>query len=339
MRVINPGFYSTIQDLGRFGYQQYGMPVSGAMDEFALRVGNILVGNPENSSSLEFTYAGLSVEFQSSTYISITGGNYVVLTSQGKVIDCWKTVYIEKETIVTIKEVSRGCRGYISVFGGFDIPQIMGSASTYIRGKVGGFKGRLLQKDDEIAYKSPVKPLSNGYVPAQLLEKWYKKDSPIRVILGPQIHAFTGDGIGTFLLSEYTIAADSDRMGYRLDVPPIEHKDGPDIISDGIAVGSIQVPGSGTPIIMQADRQTTGGYTKIATVATVDLPRLAQMVPGDIITFKDISVNRAHDLLKDFNSDINFIKGICSNPHVKYYSIKVNGDNFKVSVEEVQTFG
>ena len=335
IKIINPGFYSTVQDLGRFGYQQYGMPVSGAMDEFALRAGNILVGNPENSPSIEFTYCGLTVEFLSSTYISITGGEFVVETLEGKSIQCWKTVFVEKGTIVTILEQNAGCRGYLSIYGGFEIPKVMGSASTYLRGKVGGFKGRLLKAGDYIPYKETTNSIPIKFVPKELLSKWYDQNSPIRVILGPQDEAFTTTGIKTFLTSDYSITGESDRMGYRLEGPKIEHKEGPDIISDGIAIGSIQIPGSGTPVIMQADRQTTGGYTKIATVATVDLPRLAQMAPGNTISFKLIAINESHHLLKDFYSDINFINSLVETTKNKYYKIFVNEKAFKIVVEEL----
>lgn len=335
IKIINPGLYTTIQDLGRFGFQQYGMPVSGAMDEFAFRIGNILAGNSQNTPAIEFTYTGLTVEFQNSAHIAITGGDFIVSTDKGEHIPCWSTLYIEGGTTLSISSILNGCRGYLCIYGGFDIPKVMGSASTYLRAKIGGLNGHLMKAGDEIPYLPQEGVPPSRLLPKAFIQKWYPSNSPIRVIMGPQDEAFTTEGIQNFLTGEYSVTKDADRMGYRLSGPPIAHKTGPDIISDGIAIGSIQVPGNGMPVIMLAERQTTGGYTKIATVITVDLPRLSQSIPGNILRFIPVSIEEGHTLLKEFYSDIDFIDSMTYKSNKKYYSIQVKNKTFKVIVEEI----
>lgn len=335
IKLIKSGFYSTIQDIGRYGFQQYGMPVSGAMDEFAFKVGNILAGNNQNTPSIEFTYGGLTVEFLSSAWIAITGGGITANTSDGQDLVSWRTYNIKEKTTLKIDNLNWGCRGYLSIYGGFEIPKVMGSASTYIRGKIGGFEGRLLKEGDTLLFDQPSPQLVFRYVPETLLKKWYLNDSPIRVIMGPQAEGFSKDSIDIFLNSYYTITGESDRMGYRLQGPEIKHKTGPDIISDGIALGSIQVPGNGMPVILLADRQTAGGYTKIATVVTVDLPRLAQMGPGSQVRFKSVSIEEAHSLLKEFHNDIDYVQSLIVGSMSKNYILKIKERAYNITVEEL----
>jgi biotin-dependent carboxylase-like uncharacterized protein len=319
IKIIRPGILATIQDLGRYHYQQFGLSVSGAVDEFALRVGNLLAGNPQNTPALEFNYTGLAVEFLVDTCFAVTGGEFVPESSDGRTVACWQTAFAAKGMRLSFPKITGGCRGYLAVAGGFDVPKVMGSCSTYVRGKLGGFQGRPLKsgdvlkvnrfdRDRQAARQQPKR------IPGELLEKYYPawSQSPgpcpagsvVRVIMGPQDDKFTGEAIATFLSAEYKITRDADRMGYRLDGPALEHISGADIISDGIPNGAIQVPGNGLPVILMADRQTTGGYPKIANIITVDLPRTAQMKPGDLIKFQKVTIREAHELLRQFEADI-----------------------------------
>ena len=190
-----------------------------------------------------------------------------------------------------------GCRAFIAFAGGLDIPLTMGSRSTYMKAKIGGFNGRKLEKGDQIGFRAPVDTLSRMEDRVLKPEFAPKPVYTLRVVLGPQDDAFTDAGVDTFLSGTYTVTPEFDRMGCRLDGPVIAHKDGGDIISDGIAFGAIQVPSAGTPIIMLGDRQTTGGYTKIATVITADFRTLAQLKAGDKVQFVKVPVEYAQGLL------------------------------------------
>ena len=302
LSIINPGFLTTIQDRGRFNYQQWGVPVSGAMDEYALRVGNILVGNDEDEASLEITLLGPVIKFLAPGLVALTGADLGASLNERK-CKPWESFRVSKGDILQFSGAVSCCRAYLAAAGGFDIPAVMGSKSTYLRGRMGGMNGRALREGDELAVKPQVKCCA--LTPRAVPDEYRKKlTNPIvaRVILGPQDDAFTPEGIETFLQSEYKVTLETDRMGCRLDGPMIKHKHKPDIISDGIAPGSIQVPGKGTPIIMMADRQTTGGYAKIATIITPDLWQIAQAKPGDIIRFNKITPAQAHEIYLEYES-------------------------------------
>ncbi|AVX21753.1 biotin-dependent carboxylase uncharacterized domain-containing protein [Carboxydocella sporoproducens DSM 16521] len=309
IRVIKPGLLTTIQDRGRFGYQQWGIPVAGAMDEYALRIANLLVGNPEGEACLEITLLGPTLEFQAEGVIALTGADLGARLN-GQDLPLWQALQVQKGDKLEFTGVKAGCRVYLAVAGGFEVPVVMGSKSTYVRGQIGGFAGRSLRKGDEIGIRVPrvdLRRLINRTVPR---EYRYEFTNPIlvRVVLGPQDDAFTEDGIRTFLEGQYQVTNEADRMGYRLDGPKIQHKTSPDIISDGIVMGSIQVPGHGLPIIMMADRQTTGGYTKIATVITADLNKIAQAKPGDAIRFQAVSIEEAHEIYRAYEEKIRNVK-------------------------------
>jgi len=260
-KVVNSGIFDTIQDLGRFGFQQYGMPVSGVMDSCALRIGNRLLGNKEKEAGIEINTPGLSLEVLNQTAIAVTGANFNP-TINNSPAPIWEVLKVKKGDIISFNQIKSGCRSYLLVVGGIDLPIILGSKSTYIRGKIGGLKGRPLKKADIINIGKTNQELQNiigRKVPANNLPN-YHEENEIRVVLGPQDDYFTKDGLHTFLNSSYEITVNSDRMGYRLKGPKIKSKNGSDIITDGIPLGSIQVPRNGMPIIMLADRQTTGGY-------------------------------------------------------------------------------
>ncbi len=302
--VHTAGLLTTVQDRGRYGYQRFGMPVSGAMDVFSLELANLLVGNDPGDACLEATISGPELEFTGSTWIAITGADMdPQINGQG--IPMNTAVDVRPGDRLGFRGLRSGCRAYIAFAGGIAVPPVMGSRSTYLRAGIGGFQGRALMSGDELPLGEPVgrprlKRIPEGMVPE------YKHEQTIRIISGPEAHYFEIAGLRSFLSTEYTVTAQSDRMGYRLSGDPIRHKEGmTNIISAGISLGTVQVPGDGQPIILMADRQTSGGYARIANVITVDLTLLAQMRPGDEVrvqeTTLDISqqvyISRQHFLL------------------------------------------
>ncbi len=301
LKIINSGMLTSIQDFGRYGYQKFGMPISGAMDTHSMQLANWLVGNDRNEACFEITYLGPEIEFLTDTTIAISGA-MMHATVNDEPVRMNATIQIFEGDRLIMGAVKKGMRAYLSIAGGISVTEVMGSKSTYLRGKIGGFKGRKIENGDEIEIGKNAE-LPYKEVPGQLLFI-YPSVQTIRIIRGTEIDRFTEKGLKTFLNSKYTVSNENDRMGYRLSGPAIEHKNGADIISSGIVNGSIQVPGHGEPIIMMADHQTVGGYTKIANVITVDLPILAQMKAGDKIKFKEIKLEEAQDLLDKQNQNI-----------------------------------
>ena len=294
--VLNPGLLTTVQDQGRIGYQQFGVSVSGVMDPRSASLANILVGNDEKEAVLECTMMGPHLQFNQANCIAITGGD-LMPTLDGKPIPNYTAVKVEAGQVLKFTMPKTGCRAFIAFAGGLDIPEVMGSRSTYMKAKIGGVEGRKLAKDDVIGFRAPKAELKNMNFRSMASEFVPRKEYTIRVVLGPQDDYFTDAGIQTFLSQVYTVTAEFDRMGCRLEGEAIAHKDGGDIISDGIAFGAIQVPSSGQPIIMLGDRQTTGGYTKIANVISADFRILAQLKQGDKVRFEKVSVKAAQDAL------------------------------------------
>ncbi|QKG85420.1 biotin-dependent carboxyltransferase family protein [Kroppenstedtia pulmonis] len=291
IQVLKPGLLTTIQDLGRMGYQQYGLSVTGAMDTYALQVGNLLVGNPRDEAGLEITLTGPVLQFDQALIIALTGGD-LGATLDGTPAPLWKSIQVKRGQVLRFHGAVQGVRAYLSVAGGFDVPKVMDSKSTDLRAKIGGYAGRALQRGDRLkvgrARTVPsIRQLAHDQKPV------YQRHIRLRVILGPQCGAFTAHGVHVFLQERFTVSSQSDRMGYRLTGPRIQHRGSADIISDAIAPGSVQVPADGQPIILMADRQPTGGYTKIATVISNDLPYLAQASPGDTLSFEPVKVEQA----------------------------------------------
>jgi antagonist of KipI len=338
--ILKPGLLTTIQDKGRIGYQQFGMPVAGAMDELSMRLANILVGNDEFEACIEATMLGPEIQFDREAVIAVTGGA-VTPKINGTDTVMWRSLKINKGDILSFGALRSGCRYYIAAAGGFSVPEVMGSKSTYIRGGIGGYEGRALKKGDKISLSglSTNSSLIGRTIPqSEILS--YCKEYTIRVILGPQEDHFTKESVDTFLSSEYSITKDADRMGYRLSGPKLEHTNGADIISDGIALGAIQVPGHGMPIIMMADRQTTGGYPKIATVISTDINILGQAKPGDKLRFMAVSIEEAHSILQEYESSIRDIKNQIlesesKTKDVKKYKITINDRSYHVTIEEL----
>lgn len=338
IKIINPGLLTTIQDLGRWGYQRYGMSVAGSMDHFSTRVANWLVGNDENEAVLEATMMSPEIQFLCDEVISITGANMKPKIN-GEPVPMWTSLLVRADDKLSFSASVSGIRTYIAFSTGIDVPQIMNSKATFLKGKVGGLEGRKLAKEDELPLGNKIIPDSGSYLPIKFNPE-YKNDDTIRVVLGPQDDYFSKEAIDTFLNSEYKITSEADRMGYRLDGEKIEHIEGADIISDGIVFGSVQVPGHGSPIIMMADRQTTGGYTKIATVITPDLSKLAQMKPGGKVKFERVSIEEAQNIYREYENKMSDIKSFINDNRFEFRGIRkmnfrIGEKTFNVDIREL----
>lgn len=328
---------TTVQDAGRYGYMRYGIGTSGAVDCFALRLANILVGNPENGACLELTMMGPTLEFLSDALIALTGAD-LTPTIDGNQLPMWQAVAVKQGATLSFGGPSTGLRGYLAIAGGIDVPASLGSKSTDLKTRIGGVEGRPLAKEDRLSTTSASQPthLEGRRMPRGLIPT-YQNQHVVRVVTGPQDDAFTNRGLETFLGSTYTITPKSDRMGYRLEGPKIEHKGTADIISDGIPFGGIQVAGDGMPIVLMADRGISGGYTKIATVISVDLSELAQGMPGDEVTFKAVSVEQAHEALRQQEHAIEELKALVATPRSpRQFKMRVDGTEYYVTVDMAQ---
>ncbi|MEM7652800.1 MAG: biotin-dependent carboxyltransferase family protein [Pseudomonadota bacterium] len=295
-KLRRAGMMTTLQDMGRIGNQHRGMTAAGAMDTLAFRIANALVGNPVDTGALEVGFLGpeFSVE-ATSARIAIGGNVQVLLTPVAtpdvkKPLKPWQSHTVSKGDVISIGSVTETAFCYLAVAGGFDVPDLMGSQSTYTRAGIGGFEGRTLADGDVIALNQDTAPQTSDLM-AETPPVY--GSGPIRVVLGPQDDYFTKDAIQTFLSEPFPISQEADRMGQRLEGPKLQHADGFDIPSDGIAKGSIQVPGTGHPILLLSDHQTVGGYPKIATIISADIPRASQMRPGMIYQFTSVTVAEA----------------------------------------------
>ncbi len=301
--VLRPGLLTTVQDRGRFGYQKFGVPVSGAVDGIALRVANLLVRNPEGAAGLEITALGPQLRFLADAVAALTGAE-VNVDLDGAPVPWYQSFLVRAGQTLDVQTCTRGLRSYLAVAGGIDVPVLLGSRSTCLAAVFGGFQGRALAAGDVLRGGSPSGPLTD-LARRDVPEAWrLREESPgtLRVVLGPQDDAFTKDGLRSFLESTYLVTHHADRMGCRLDGPEIAHRESADIISDWVPLGGVQVPGDRKPIILLADRQTTGGYPKIATVIGSDLPLVAQCRPGDRLRFQAVSVAEAQAIAREFET-------------------------------------
>ncbi len=295
--VENPGIQTTVQDEGRFGYQQFGVSPAGPMDAKSFYLANILVGNERSEGVLELTFSGPTLTFEKDNIIAITGADMTPKVN-GQPIPIYEAVLVHAGDVLTFGFVNgTGCRSYLAFAGGLDIPLVMGSKSTLMRNELGGVNGRKLEKGDKIEFVSPKTELPNMDKRKLEPEKFPEKEITLRVLTGPQDSEFSEEELKKFFWYGATITNEFDRMGCRLQrEEPVKHLGDGNIITDGIAFGSIQVPTNGQPIIMLADRQSTGGYTKIGTVISVDLPKIAQSVPGYKVRFIQVSMETAQKL-------------------------------------------
>lgn len=296
IEIITPGLLTTVQDFGRVGVMKNGFTQNGAMDRYSMTVANRLCGNCDSAPVLEMTVLGVTARFTQDTVICVSGADFGAKIND-KPIKRNKAYKINKGDILSMGAAKSGMRAYLAVAGGIVGEYVFGSASTNLKFAFGGHFGKKLQSGDVLS-------IGTGAFPLGEIDKWeipeseYSKDAQLRVVLGPQNEMFTDEDIRLFLSQEYEVNAQSDRMGIRLSGEPLKSKNGMDIISDGIVFGSVQVPNSGEPIILMADHQTTGGYAKIATVISVDLPRASQLSVGNTVRFKSVTVEEAEQEAK-----------------------------------------
>ncbi|CCQ96408.1 putative hydrolase subunit antagonist of KipI [[Clostridium] ultunense Esp] len=303
--VLTPGFLTTVQDLGRIGAQRYGVTVGGAMDPFSLRVANLLVGNEEGDAGLEMTFTGPALRFHQDVLIAITGGD-LPLHMDGRPLPRWRSVLVKAGGILRGSGMGKGSRAYLAVAGGISVPSVLGSKSTDLKAGIGGYQGRPLQEGDvlEIGKPSPWAESLMGslhdfpfaaahWQVSPKMFSFYRENPTLRVIRGGHFHLFDRASRQKFFREEFLVTPQSDRMGYRLTGPKVNMEKPYEMISEAVTVGTIQVPPDGNPILLMADRQTTGGYPKIAHVITADLPVVAQVKPGERIRFQEVSLEEA----------------------------------------------
>ena len=293
--VIDPGGpLITLQDLGRTGMQRFGVPAAGAMDWYALQAANRLVGNPPGTAAVEFAFQGPTLAAYRDCLVSVTGGGFHLKIARRE-LPGWTAILLRGGEECRILGDGSGCWGYLAISGGFSAAEVLGSASTYLRGGFGGLDGRALRSGDGLSSRTEGSyraELAGSRLAREAIPT-YTQDIDVRIVFGPQVNWFGEDGLAAFTASPYRLSASSDRMGYRLEGQPVPRRKG-DLLSEGMVFGSVQVPPDGQPIVMMADRAATGGYPKIATVIRADLPKLAQLRPGEgQVRFREVAVDEA----------------------------------------------
>ena len=300
LEVITPGLMTSVQDRGRFGFQALGISVSGALDPDGFDLANALAGNEAGTGALEIRMLGPTLEVTAESVtvaLAGTGAGIEVMSPEREMISACRSVTFRKGQVFRIGAIGDSAVCYLAVHGGFDLPDVYGSQSTCMSAGFGGFHGRILEKGDCL----PLRKAAAESVSQRILRRPPEPDSSpvIRVIAGPQDDYFSAAGIETFFGTGYTVSQAVNRMGMRLEGAAVAHEKGFNIASDGIVRGAIQVPGNGLPIILMADCQTTGGYPKIATVISTDMPKLGRMMPGADIRFEAVSVEEAEAVARD----------------------------------------
>ena len=312
LEVLDPGLLTSVQDLGREGYQAFGIPPSGAMDALALKLGNILVANPVGEAGIEMTLIGAKFKVLKDWVISFTGGDMPGKVND-KLLPRWQSMKFKEGDIISFAVAKTGCRGYLCVAGGIDVPEVMGSKSTFIMGRMGGYRGRTLRKGDKLRANEPSANLEGldgrkvkaGVTPADILEK------QIRIVLGPQDDYVSEEGFDNFFGSTWRVSSKANRMGYRFEgggetkfaekaFTDIGGPNPDNIIDDGIPLGGIQLPGGIEPICLLVDGPSAGGFVKIGCVIRPDIDRLGQAKSGDSIKFKKVTVDEAAQILKEY---------------------------------------
>lgn len=305
--VVRPGLSTTVQDRGRTGWQRFGVPVSGALDRVALAAANVVVGNEAGEAALECLYQGCELEVAcESARLAVAGGgaSLDVMDPDGTTsarVSGLESVTVSRGERVRVRMAGPSISAYLAIEGGLAVPPVLGSRSTYVRAALGGFDGRALRGGDVIPLQyGDATPRGEFRLPGIDL----MPPAKVRIVEGPQADLFCGDALARLTAQAYAVRPASDRMGLRLSGAKLAHLKGADIASDGIAPGSIQVPGDGQPIVMLADRQTTGGYTKIATVISADLPGLGRVGPGAEVRFECVAVDVAEALARSLAAEI-----------------------------------
>lgn len=314
LEVLAPGPLTTVQDLGRPGFGRYGVPPSGVLDTFSLRVANLLVGNGEGEAGLEITLMGLQVKALTDLTLAVTGGDLQPHCNDAP-LEMWQSLRVRRGDILHFKAPRTGCRAYLAAGGGICVPSVLASKSTNSASRFGGLEGRPLRKGDILTVSQPQRHLSHtGRALDKSMIPRYPRQCPLRLLFGPQAEDFTDTVKKRFLHSDFEVTPQTDRMGIRLAGPPIQRKKGlpESIISEGVVSGTIQVPGDGKPIIILVET-VTGGYRKIATVISADLPRLGQIKPGDRVKFQAVSLQQALKALEHMEAVIARLKEEAAN--------------------------
>lgn len=333
--VVRPGLLTTVQDLGRYHFQKYGVVPGGAMDTGAARAANVLVGNEGHEAVLEITLAGAELLIDKDIILAICGADLSV-TAAGERLPLWRPALIRAGSVIKFGACQSGCRSYLAIAGGFDVPVVMGSRSTYLRGAIGGYQGRALKSGDMLSAQAPgllserIKSLlSGGLYGGFAVPHWHAShfaiadslaDPIIRAMPGSHFELFTEDSQQALFRQTYQIAVQSDRMGYRLEgAQKLALASPQELLSEAVANGTVQLPSDGNPIVLLSDRQTTGGYPRIAQVASVDIPVFAQLKPGDRFRFEAITQQEAERLYLNSERDMRMLKAAIA--------LKINGAN------------
>lgn len=318
--VERAGFLTSVQDLGRIGYRQFGVSTSGALDPFALRISNLLVGNDEGVAGLEITLGGLQLRFHDERIVAWCGGEFdvkigpacdaVALRAGSRALPAGHVAYLQAGAELKFGRAQTGCRCWLAISGGIDMPVVLGSRSTDLRANFGGLEGRALRDGDQLSLGEPrrsqtaaIEDISSWAGPHDWVSP-AKRYPILRFVRGVDWDRFHDVTMQRFTNHEFAVSPDSDRMGVRLDGPELKRCDETDLISEAVAPGTIQVPPNGKPILLLGDCQTIGGYPKIAHVITVDLPVAAQLRPGDGVRFSEVSLQDAHRLLMERQNDL-----------------------------------
>ncbi len=313
VRVIRSGLLTTIQDAGRWGFQRYGVVTGGALDPLALRLANLLVGNDENAAALEMILVGPQLRFEGDSLIAITGAE-MSPTIAGASLAAWRPVWVRRGSELSVRNAAAGRVAYLAVAGGCETPPVMGSRSTYLQAGIGGVEGRSLRAGDVLAM-GPPSSWAGSVMHCLALEAgsrafaataWqaganlarYDASPTIRVTAGSELDWLTVESQSCLFSDAFRVTSQSDRMGYRLSGPRLMFSAAREMISEAVSAGTIQVPPNGQPIVLMADRATTGGYPKAGHVAAVDLPVFAQTRPGARIRFQRISIDEAQRLYR-----------------------------------------
>lgn len=331
IQVLQPGLLTTVQDQGRFGHQHIGMSPAGAMDLHSMRLANLLVDNDRDEAVLEMTMLGPRLQFARGCVFAVTGAD-MGARLDGEMVPWGCAVTAPAGSVLQFGAARSGCRAYLAVAGGFDVPVLYGSKSTLLRSSLGGFQGRKLQTGDLLPLAAPRTEVANQGLRRLPPQPPFSRSITVRVIPGPQGDRFSQRGLDTFYHSAFTVTDKSDRMGCRLSGPKIEHSGDPNIISDGIPLGAVQVPGSGEPMIMMSEHQGSGGYTKIANVITVDIPLVAQCPPGAEIRFQAVTVEEAQRLYLARLSEYDRLEQMFRREQAGSYQVTVNGRTFQVEI-------
>jgi antagonist of KipI len=313
--IIKPGIFSTVQDLGRKGFLASGIPPSGAMDRFALKMGNLLVRNAPGEAGIEMTAMGLTMRMIEDRIISFTGGVFHI-RKNGMAVSPWQNLEAKKDDVISVGKAEKGWRGYLCVAGGIDVPAVLGSKSTYAMGALGGFRGRPLKSGDMIQ-AGPSQESAESLIGRKVKKEAIPdpEDAKIlRVVMGPQDDYVAEESIETFLTRLYRVSNKANRVGYRFEGPKFRFReikkakdagsDPSNIVDDGNAIGAIQIPGGVEPICLAVDGVSMGGYVKIACLIAADMDRMAQLRIGDPMRFQKVTVDEARHILRQKEDQI-----------------------------------